>query len=80
MEYLWQFRVKGVSSVQFGEVQLRQLKFCFFFILGNLKKQQALRERLNRGVPIDLDDGEFTVRLCPLSWMKSVVAVTGSEI
>ena len=31
---------------------------------GNLKKQSALKERLNKGVVIDLDDGEFSVHEC----------------
>jgi len=31
---------------------------------GNLKKQQALKERLNRGIPLDLDDCEFSVHEC----------------
>jgi len=31
---------------------------------GNLKKQQALKERLNRGVPLNLDEEEFTVHEC----------------
>ena len=31
---------------------------------GNLKKQQALKERLNRGVGLNLDDNEFTVHEC----------------
>jgi hypothetical protein len=31
---------------------------------GNLKKQQALKERLNRGVALDLDDAEFSVHEC----------------
>jgi len=31
---------------------------------GNLKKQQALKERLNRGIALDLDDGEFSVHEC----------------
>jgi hypothetical protein len=34
----------------------------FTIFVGNLKKQQALRERLNRGIAIDLEDGEFTVK------------------
>jgi hypothetical protein len=33
----------------------------FSVAAGNLKKQQTLRERLNRGIAIDLDEGEFTV-------------------
>jgi len=31
---------------------------------GNLKKQQALKERLNRGVPLNLDEEEFSVHEC----------------
>jgi len=31
---------------------------------GNLKKQQLLKERLNRGIPMSLDDGEFSVHEC----------------
>jgi len=31
---------------------------------GNLKKQQALKERLNKGIPLNLDDDEFTVHEC----------------
>jgi len=31
---------------------------------GNLKKQQALKERLNKGVPLNLDDDEFSVHEC----------------
>lgn len=31
---------------------------------GNLKKQQTLKERLNKGITIDLDSGEFTVHEC----------------
>ena len=28
---------------------------------GNLKKQQTLKERLNKGITVDLDSAEFTV-------------------
>lgn len=31
---------------------------------GNIKKQSALKERLNRGVSLDLDEGEFSVHEC----------------
>merc|ERR1719270_1531612 len=31
---------------------------------GNLKKQQALKERLNKGVPLNLDEEEFSVHEC----------------
>ena len=31
---------------------------------GNIKKQNALKERLNRGVSLNLDEGEFTVHEC----------------
>jgi len=31
---------------------------------GNLKKQQALKERLNKGVPLNLDEDEFSVHEC----------------
>jgi len=31
---------------------------------GNIKKQHALKERLNRGVSLNLDEGEFTVHEC----------------
>ena len=31
---------------------------------GNLRKQQVLKDRLNRGVPMNLDDGEFSVHEC----------------
>jgi hypothetical protein len=42
--------------------QIYLLKVLFIIFVGNLKKQQALRERLNRGIAIDLEDGEFTVK------------------
>ena len=31
---------------------------------GNLKKQQALKERLNKGVALNLDEEEFSVHEC----------------
>lgn len=31
---------------------------------GNLKKQQTLKERLNKGITVDLDSGEFSVHEC----------------
>ena len=31
---------------------------------GNLKKQQALKERLNKGIPLSLDEEEFSVHEC----------------
>jgi hypothetical protein len=31
---------------------------------GNLKKQQTLKERLNKGIPVDLDSGDFSVHEC----------------
>ena len=31
---------------------------------GNLKKQQLLKERLNQGIQMNLDDGEFSVHEC----------------
>jgi len=31
---------------------------------GNLKKQQILKERLNKGIPVDLDAEEFTIHEC----------------
>ena len=37
---------------------------------GNLKKQQTLKERLNKGIPTDLDTGEFSVHECA-STLKS---------
>ncbi len=40
---------------------------------GNLRKQTALKERLNRGVPIDLDEGEFSVHECA-AVLKSFLA------
>ncbi len=40
---------------------------------GNLRKQQALKERLNRGVVINLDDGEFSVHECA-AVLKSFLA------
>lgn len=40
---------------------------------GNLKKQQVLKERLNRGVRMNLDDGEFSVHECA-SVLKNFLA------
>jgi len=31
---------------------------------GNLKKQQTLKERLNKGITVDLDSGDFTIHEC----------------
>ena len=31
---------------------------------GNLKKQQTLKEKLNKGIVVDLDSGDFTVHEC----------------
>ena len=31
---------------------------------GNLKKQQTLKERLNKGITVNLDSGDFTVHEC----------------
>ena len=31
---------------------------------GNIKKQHALKERLNKGIAVDLDSEEFTVHEC----------------
>ncbi|XP_059081410.1 uncharacterized protein LOC131879177 [Tigriopus californicus] len=40
---------------------------------GNLKKQQLLKDRLNRGVSMDLDDGTFSVHECA-AVLKSFLA------
>ena len=40
---------------------------------GNLKKQAALKERLNKGVAMDLDSGEFSVHECA-AVLKSFLA------
>lgn len=40
---------------------------------GNLKKQQLLKDRLNRGVAMDLDDGTFSVHECA-AVLKSFLA------
>ena len=37
---------------------------------GNVKKQQTLKERLNKGISIDLDSGEFSIHECAATLKK----------
>ena len=50
--------------MQFLEQQQQIVTEGIFRKHGNLKKQQVLKQRLNRGTPITLDDGEFSVHEC----------------
>ena len=52
---------KITISIFFKSVDISTIEISYRYITQSMISLQALKERLNRGIPLDLDDCEFSV-------------------